>query len=102
MFQNQLIIAGRLTESPVRKVSPAGIPHCYFVIEHSSEQIEADMPRKVRCRIKVIASGQAIQLQTQILQSGHLVKVTGFIQRQESANGLAQLVLHAQMIEKLD
>ena len=102
MFDNQLIIAGRLTQEPVRKTSPAGIPHCYFVVEHSSQQFEADMPRKVWCRIKVIASGQAIQQQTQILQSGHLVRVTGFIQRQENANGLAQLVLHAQMIEKLD
>ncbi|MER2494122.1 primosomal replication protein N [Catenovulum sediminis] len=102
MFENSLIIAGKIVKPPVRSISPAGVPHCHFVLEHVSQQYEAQMPRRVWCRIKVVASGLAMQQQTEILQSESNIRVHGFIQRQESANGIAQLVLHAQNIEKLD
>jgi len=102
VFENCLVIAGQIASPPVRKTSPAGIPHCYLVLEHSSEQIEAGLTRRVWCRIRVIASGQTITAQTHNLELGMSIKVSGFIQRQEMANGVAQLVVHARQIERID
>ncbi len=102
MFENSLVIAGQIANPPVRKTSPAGIPHCYLVLEHRSEQLEAGLPRRVWCKIRVIASGQTITAQTNNLQLGMSIRVTGFIQRQETASGIAQLVVHAKQIDRLD
>lgn len=102
MLENCLVIAGQIASPPVRKTSPAGIPHCYLVLEHSSDQMEAGFTRRVWCRIRVIASGQAIAAQSNNLELGMTVRVSGFIQRQEMANGTAQLVVHARQIERLD
>ncbi|WAJ69910.1 primosomal replication protein N [Catenovulum adriaticum] len=102
MFENSLVIAGQIASQPVRKTSPAGIEHCYLVLEHSSEQLEAGLVRRVWCKIRVIASGQPITTQTNNLQLGMAIRVTGFIQRQEMASGVAQLVIHAKQIERLD
>ncbi len=100
MFENSLVIAGQIVSPPVRKTSPAGIPHCYLVLEHSSQQMEAGFARSVWCRIRVIASGQTITAQTNNLELGMTIRVSGFIQRQEMANGVAQLVVHARQIER--
>lgn len=102
MLENSLVIAGKLVNPPKFTVSPGGVAHCHFVLEHLSEQYEAGMPRRVWCRIKVVASGQAIQQQVQSLNAEQLVRAEGFLQRQETQNGLAQLILHAQRIHKLD
>jgi primosomal replication protein N len=99
---NSLVISGFVCKQPAITTSPAGIVHCQFVLEHESEQIEAGLPRRVWCRIKVVASGDAFISQTNNLQSGHRVQVHGFITRVESKNGLAQLVLHARQINRFD
>ncbi|WP_017443715.1 primosomal replication protein N [Gayadomonas joobiniege] len=102
MLENSLVIAGKLVKAPKFSTSPAGIPHCHFVLEHLSEQYEAGMPRRVWCRIKVVASGLTIQQQVKNLTAEQLVRAEGFLQRQESINGLAQLILHAQRIQQID
>lgn len=99
MFANNLVIDGVLVKDPEISQSPAGIPHCRFVLEHQSEQVEAEFPRRVWCRIKVIASGMQHSETVQYLKSGSTVRVHGFINRIESHNGLAQLILHARQIE---
>ena len=42
-----------------------------------------------------------MQQQTQQLHVGQQVQVTGFLNRHEGRNGLSQLVLHAQHIERI-
>ncbi|KNB23627.1 primosomal replication protein N, partial [Salmonella enterica] len=31
---NRLALSGTVCRAPLRKVSPSGIPHCQFVLEH--------------------------------------------------------------------
>jgi primosomal replication protein N len=102
VFENTCVLAGVISKEPAFTQSPAGIPHCQFVLEHQSQQIEADLPRRVWCKIKVIASGAGLKQQTEFLKSGINVRVTGFITRVEGQNGLSQLVLHARQINRID
>lgn len=96
------MLSGVVVKQPKHTLSPAGIPHCQFVLEHQSEQIEAGLPRRVWCRIKVVASGLELRQQTELLVCGCHVKVRGFISRVEGANGLAQIVLHTTMLKRID
>ncbi|WP_028023446.1 primosomal replication protein N [Enterovibrio calviensis] len=92
---NRIALSGVITNGPIRKQSPAGIPHCHFVIEHRSEQLEAALPRQVYCRLPVVISGQGSQSKTQHLALGSNIKVSGFLAYQTSRNGAGKLVLHA-------
>ncbi|MDD1795872.1 primosomal replication protein N [Enterovibrio sp. ZSDZ42] len=92
---NRIVLSGVITNGPIRKQSPAGIPHCHFVIEHRSEQLEAALPRQVYCRLPVVISGQGSQNKTQHLALGSNIKVSGFLAYQTSRNGAGKLVLHA-------
>ncbi|MGF1768131.1 primosomal replication protein N [Enterovibrio makurazakiensis] len=92
---NRIALSGVITNGPIRKQSPAGIPHCHFVIEHRSEQLEAALPRQVYCRLPVVISGQGSQNKTQHLALGSNIKVSGFLAYQTSRNGAGKLVLHA-------
>ncbi|MFC3033661.1 primosomal replication protein N [Pseudoalteromonas fenneropenaei] len=101
-FSNQFILSGVVCKTPKYSQSPAGIAHCQFVLEHRSTQIEAGLERQSYVRLQVIASGEEIQAQTQHLYVGQVVQVSGFLNRHESRNGLSQLVLHAQHIERIN
>ena len=100
-YMNQLTLSGVVCKTPKYSQSPAGIPHCIFVLEHKSMQVEADLNRNSYVRLQVVASGTPMQQQTQQLHVGHQVQVTGFLNRHEGRNGLSQLVLHAQHIERI-
>ncbi|VFT75804.1 primosomal replication protein N [Klebsiella aerogenes] len=43
---NRLELSGIICRTPLRKVSPSGIPHCQFVLEHRSVQEEAGFHRQ--------------------------------------------------------
>jgi len=100
VIYNQLTIDGVICRAPKRSKSVAGIPHCQFVIEHRSQQVEADLPRQTYARMQVVVSGQKLQSCTQDLCQGGHVRVSGFINRHESRDGQSTLVLHAQNIER--
>lgn len=95
---NRMELAGTISSYPVRKKSPAGIPHCYFVLEHRSTQQEAGLSRQVYCKLSVVASGVESQKQTEHLMLGSNIKVSGFLAYQTSRNGESKLVLHANNI----
>ncbi len=95
---NRVVLSGVIIRGPARKQSPAGIPHCQFVIEHRSEQQEAGLQRLVYCRLSVVFSGQGSQSQTQHLALGCNIKVSGFLAYQTTRNGSGQFVLHADNI----
>lgn len=101
MTDNQLIISGKVSKKPKFSQSPAGVPHCVFVLEHKSTQVEAGLNRASYVRVQVVASGEGLKLQTQGLDVGEAVTVRGFLNRHESRDGLSQLVLHAHHVERI-
>ncbi|KMV29050.1 primosomal replication protein N [Photobacterium swingsii] len=96
---NRLVLSGVIAKEPKRSQSPAGVPHCHFVLEHRSYQREADLPRQVYCYINVVVSGKGLQALTQDLAVGSSIKASGFISYQTGRNGIGKLVLHADHIE---
>ncbi|HAT5000053.1 TPA: primosomal replication protein N [Serratia marcescens] len=102
MTANRLVLSGTVCKTPVRKVSPSGIPHCQFVLEHRSQQTEAGFSRQAWCRMPVVVSGQQSQALTQRLTVGSQIAVQGFVSCHQGRNGLSKLVLHAEQIELID
>ncbi len=101
MTENFLSLSGVITEKPTFKVSPSGVEHCNFTIEHRSIQKEVELPRNAYCYMPVATSGT---LDTQLknkLSKGMQLRVSGFITYQQSANKVGKLVLHAQYIEQI-
>ena len=60
------------------RYTPAGLPVSEAVLEHASQQMEADVLRQVSCEIALIALGQSAQW-LQAVSVGGAVKVTGFL-----------------------
>ncbi|MGL4858830.1 MAG: primosomal replication protein N [Enterobacteriaceae bacterium] len=99
---NRLVLSGTVCQAPVRRKSPAGIPHCQFVVEHRSRQQEAGFNRQAWCRIPVVISGEASQNITHSITVGSKLIVEGFISSHQGRNGVSKLVLHAEQIELID
>ncbi|MGP1939672.1 MAG: primosomal replication protein N [Arsenophonus sp. ET-DL9-MAG3] len=99
---NKLELSGKIYNRPIIKNSPGGIPHCQFILEHRSQQQEAGFNRKVWCRIAIIVSGQKLQQFTHRVMIGTRITIVGFISSHRGANGLNNLVLHAEQIKLID
>nr|WP_282449776.1 primosomal replication protein N [Brenneria salicis] len=97
-----MALSGTVCKAPMRKVSPSGIPHCQFVLEHRSTQVEAGFNRQAWCRIPVIVSGPTSQALTHSITVGTQLTVHGFISCHQGRNSLSKLVLHAEQIELID
>ncbi|MFB6422194.1 MAG: primosomal replication protein N [Candidatus Malihini olakiniferum] len=97
---NRLELSGIVYKAPIQKVSPSGIPHCQFVLEHRSVQKEAGLSRQARCLMPVIISG--CKLKTINITFGVHIRVQGFICSHQSRNKLNKNVLHAEQIELTD
>ncbi|MCJ7462137.1 primosomal replication protein N [Candidatus Palibaumannia cicadellinicola] len=95
---NRLILSGIICNTPVRKVSPSGIKHCQFVLEHYSVQEEAGFKRQAWCRISVVMSGNAFNDITNSIIVGEKISINGFISSHQGRNGLSKIVLHAEQI----
>ncbi len=102
MADNWLVLSGLVSGTPKHSVSPAGIPHCHFLLEHESEQEEAHHLRRAWCRMEVVASGVDLQTQTASLTMAMQVKVSGFVCYRKNSSGLGTLVLHAKSIEQIN
>lgn len=87
-------------KAPVRSLSPAGIAHCHFSIEHRSTVQEANLPRQVYCRMQVVEWARSQPL-TQHLVLGSQIKASGFVAYHTGRNGLGKLVLHADNITQI-
>lgn len=99
-MHNHVELTGIVHSSPLYQQSPSGISHQQFYMLHQSEQQEAGLKRLVRCRIKVIISGQ-MQTAHQIVK-GCKIKVIGFLNDHFARTGESQLVLHALHIEFIE
>ncbi|KFA59471.1 Primosomal replication protein N [Gilliamella apicola] len=93
------MLSGIVTKTPIRKMSPSGISHCQFYLEHVSEQIEAELIRQAWCVMPIIVSGQ--QELSYSIKKGSKVLVSGFISTHTKRNKTSQLVLHADQIKLL-
>ena len=96
---NRLVLSGIVKKTPIQKMSPSGISHCQFYLEHVSEQIEAGLPRQAWCIMPVIVSGQ--QELSYSIKKGSKVLVSGFISTHTKRDKTSQIVLHADQIELL-
>ena len=102
LLDNCLVIAGQVAGLCQTRYSPAGLPISRFMLEHHSRQVEADIPREVRCKIQVLACGEALARNAQGLVPGTLIRVHGFLSRADYRYGETRLVVHAERIETLD
>ena len=87
MTENQFVLSGTVCKKPKFSQSPAGIPHCIFVLEHKSMQTEAGLNRNSYVRIQVVASGEGLKLQTQDIDMSTQLTVRGFLNRHQGRNG---------------
>ena len=78
---------------PIR-YTPAGIPLLSFVLQHASEQIEADLKRKVECEVNAVALGDIAKLNIQL---GANIEAKGFLAKRSAKS--TQLVLHIVKLE---
>ncbi len=101
-IDNRFSLIGQVTDAPKRTKSPNGIEHCRIWLEHRSEQTEAGFSRQAWCKIPVQISGNQLIQKTQSITVGSKLLVAGFISTHKTANGLSQLVLHAEQIEFID
>lgn len=99
---NSLIIAGQVAGACETRPSPAGVPISRFLLEHQSRQVEAGVPREARCRIPVVACGEALTRIAGRLPSGAPVRVQGFVSRVNYREGEYRLALHAVRIDLLN
>lgn len=100
-IDNRLSLIG-ITDSIKRSKSPNGVEHCRIWLEHRSEQQEAGLTRQAWCKMPIQISGNQLIHKTQGITVGSKILVVGFISSHRQANGLNQLVLHAEHIELLD
>ncbi|WNC68151.1 primosomal replication protein N [Thalassotalea nanhaiensis] len=101
MTENCLTLVGSVVKAPDVSISPAGIAHIKFSLEHRSMQMEDGLNRQVFVRMQVVATGQWSQKISRELIAGSNVRVNGFINRHETRNGNPILVLHASQIEMI-
>ena len=98
---NCLILVDQVAGPCETRLTPAGVPISRFVLDHQSGQIEAGLPRQARCRIPVLACGEALALIAEQLPSGAPVRVQGFISRVNYREGEYRVALHAACIDLL-
>jgi len=102
MTENSTVISGTLCTSPRRKVSPAGIPHTYLVMDHRSQQLEAGFSRGIYCRMTIVLSGKENQSTVTKLVKGSNIKASGYLVWHQGRNGSPKIVLHAHSIELMN
>jgi len=93
---NKWLLSGTVCKAPIQKVSPSGIPHCQFLLEHRSQQKEAGLYRQTWCRIPVVASGHELKKHTQNIRFGTQLTIEGFVSCHQIRD---KLVLHAEKIK---
>jgi len=97
-----VVLSGRVCARPQIRYSPAGIPIARFTLEHESDQVEAQRPRRARLRIGVVAAGEALQHGLHGVTEATALRVAGFLANAGYRAGDCRLVLHAQRIELLN
>ena len=81
------------------RYTPAGVPVSEGVLQHASEQMEAETKRLVEMEMAVVALGEAARW-LQAAPIGGSVKITGFLAAKSRNSKMP--VLHVNSIEFLE
>jgi primosomal replication protein N len=95
---NQLQLAACIAERDAMRYTPAGIPIVAARLLHSSEQVEAGIPRQVEFEIAAIAAGE-ISGKFNQAELGEMFRFTGFLARKNRNS--KSLVFHITGFEAL-
>ena len=93
---NRLRISGFIRQREALRFTPGGIAMTRCVLEHVSEQREADSTVTVNCELRMQAAGVLAQ-QVQQWQDSLPITVEGFVSRE--AKNRSGIVLHITAIE---
>lgn len=93
---NKLVLHAEVARIEPLRFTPAGIPLLSVVLQHTSEQVEAGMQRKVNCEVNAVILGDLTKLNIQI---GSQMIATGFLAKRSLKS--TQLVMHINHIEQL-
>jgi primosomal replication protein N len=97
---NSLALSGVVVGLEAIRYTPAGIPLLSFVLQHTSEQTEAGLRRKVECEVNAVALGNiATELANSNIQLGSNVRAKGFLAKRSAKS--TQLVFHIEKLEKI-
>ena len=91
---NKLALQAEVVNIAPLRYTPAGIPLLSVVLHHVSEQVEANMKRKVECEVNAVILGD---LAKSNLQIGTHIQATGFLAKRSLKS--TQLVMHINQIE---
>ncbi|HLR16309.1 MAG TPA: primosomal replication protein N [Alcanivoracaceae bacterium] len=97
-----MTLTGIVTACDALSNTPAGIPRQRLWLEHRSRQEELGKPREVHVHIALLFIGEQWVAQSQQLQVGAAVQVSGFLAR-SGYKGEAQqrMQLHVQQLTHL-
>lgn len=98
MQQNKVVISGVVAKLYEVRLTPAGIPITRFVLDHQSEQSEADLKRSIRCQVFIIASGNKLRSVLKGLDVGQQMTVEGYLSQTSFKGGNRQLCVNAEII----
>jgi len=93
-----VIVSGVVAKLYKVRHTPAGIPITRFVLEHQSEQSEADLKRNIYCRVFIIASGNKLRSIVKNLQVGNQITVEGYLNQISFKGTNRQLCVNAEII----
>ena len=88
-----MVLNGVVVGLEAIRYTPAGIPLLSFVLQHTSEQIEAGLKRKVECEVNAVAIGELAKTNVHI---GDNIKAKGFLAKRSAKS--TQLVLHIEQL----
>ena len=77
---NRIEFSGLVADVEPMRMTPAGVPTRRFTVTHESEQMEAGLPRRVTCSLRVVALGE-VALAASRLEPGTPVELSGFLAR---------------------
>ena len=88
-----MVLNGVVVGLEVIRYTPAGIPLLSFVLQHTSEQTEAGLKRKVECEVNAVAIGELAKTNVHI---GDNIKAKGFLAKRSAKS--TQIVLHIEQL----
>jgi primosomal replication protein N len=98
---NAAQLTGVVLEITPSYKSPAGVSHQEWLLEHRSRQIVAGQIREVKAQVVIKLTG-AGQIESHAgVAVGHRIHVKGLL-AQASYRDTQQLLIHAQVIERIE
>ena len=92
---NRVLLTATVVEIQPLRYTPAGVAALELTLEHESEVLEADQPRRVMFHVRAIAMGNTAHLLADV-PLGAQLEVQGFLAA--SRKGSSRLILHIQNV----